>query len=120
MPDYLLDSDVLIQHLRGHAPTTALLTRLALDGRLGIAAISRTEIIEGMREHERDITLHLLNILKCYQFDAILADLTGEMIHQYRKQSITLDKPAALRRHRGQPGLFLPHCPRQQELIIGI
>jgi predicted nucleic acid-binding protein len=53
MSNYLLDSDVLIQHLRGHGATTALLARLAEGGQLGVAAISRTEVLAGMRDHER-------------------------------------------------------------------
>ena len=54
MPDYLLDSCVLIRHLRHHHPTTALMMSLAIDGQLGVATISRTEVIEGMRDHERN------------------------------------------------------------------
>ena len=50
LSEYLLDSDVLIQHLRGHGATTDLLTRSTLNGPLGIAAICRTEVIAGMRD----------------------------------------------------------------------
>ena len=42
MSDYRLAANVRIQHRRGHRPTTDLLTDLALDSHLGIAAISRT------------------------------------------------------------------------------
>jgi predicted nucleic acid-binding protein len=96
MPEYLLDSCVLIQHLRGHNPTTVLLSELSLTGQLGIAAISRTEIIEGMRDHEREATLQFLDALTCYTFDATIADQTGELIRQYRAQGITLSKPDAM------------------------
>ncbi len=44
MADYLLDSNVLIRH----QPTTRLLATLVLDGQVGLATISRTELIEGM------------------------------------------------------------------------
>ena len=96
MPEYLVDSCVLIAHLRGHPSTTELLTRLALEGHLGIAAISRTEVIAGMREHERERTLSFLNALLCYPLDAALADLTGDYVRHYRTQGITLDIPDAM------------------------
>lgn len=96
MPEYLLDSCVLIQHLRGHKPTSTLLAKLALEGQLGIAAISRTEVIEGMRDHEQEVTLRFLDALTCYAFDAPIADQTGQLIRQYRAQGITLNKPDAM------------------------
>ena len=96
MPDYLLDSCVLIRHLRGHRPTTDLLAALVLEGWVGIATISRTEIIEGMREHEREVTMRLLDSLLSHPLDAAIADLTGEYIRRYRAKGITLDKPDAI------------------------
>ncbi len=96
MPDYLLDSNVLIQHLRGHAPTTTLLTRLALDGQLGLAAISRTEVLAGMRPHERETTLQFLDALACYPLGIAAADLAGDLVRRYRRQGVTLDIPDAL------------------------
>ena len=96
MPNYLLDSCVLIRHLRRHKPTTDLLGALVLEGQVGIAAISRTEIIEGMREHEREATMRLLDSLSSYSLNVAIADLAGEYIRRYRAQGITLDKPDAI------------------------
>ena len=96
MPDYLLDSCVLIRHLRRHKPTTDLVSALILEGQVGIAAISRTEIIEGMREHEREATMRLLDSLPAYPLDVAIADMAGEYIRRYRAQGITLDKPDAI------------------------
>ena len=96
MPDYLLDSCVLVRHLRRHQPTTDLLSTLVLEGEVGIATISRTEIIEGMREHEREATMRLLDSLRSYPLDVATADLAGEYIRRYRAQGITLDKPDAI------------------------
>ncbi len=96
MADYLLDSNVLIQHLRGHQPTTALLARLALEGQLGIAAISRAEVLAGMRERECGATLRFLNALACYAVDMHVADLAGEWLRRYRQQGVTLDIADAL------------------------
>jgi predicted nucleic acid-binding protein len=96
MPDYLLDSCVLIRHLRRHQPSTDLMAALALQGQVGIATISRTEIIEGMREHERPNTLRLLNSLLSFPLDTAIADLAGEYIRHFRERGITLDKPDAI------------------------
>ena len=96
MPDHLLDSCVLIRHLRRHKPTTDLVSALILEGQVGIATISRTEIIEGMREHEREATMRLLDSLPAYPLDVSIADMAGEYIRRYRAQGITLDKPDAI------------------------
>lgn len=96
MPDYLLDSCVLIRHLRRHQPSTDLMAALALQGQVGIATISRIEIIEGMREHERPNTLRLLNSLLSFPLDTAIADLAGEYIRHFRERGITLDKPDAI------------------------
>jgi predicted nucleic acid-binding protein len=96
VPDYLLDSCVLVRHLRRHQPTTDLVSTLVLEGKVSIATISRTEIIEGMREHEREATMRLLDSLPAYPLDVSIADLAGEYIRRYRAQGITLDKPDAI------------------------
>ena len=96
MSDYLLDSCVLIRHLRRHQPTTDLVSALVLEGQVGIATISRTEIIEGMRKHEREATMRLLDSLPAYPLDVAIADMAGEYIRRYRAQGITLDKPDAI------------------------
>jgi predicted nucleic acid-binding protein len=96
VPDYLLDSCVLVRHLRRHKPTTDLVSALVLEGQVGIATISRTEIIEGMREHEREATMRLLDSLPAYPLDVATADMAGEYIRRYRAQGITLDKPDAI------------------------
>ncbi|MGC9349767.1 MAG: type II toxin-antitoxin system VapC family toxin [Anaerolineae bacterium] len=96
MPEYLLESNVLIQHLRGHEPTTDLLTRLALDGQLGLAAISRTEVLAGMRDYEAESTLAFLDALACYALDVATADRAGELIREFRRRGVTLDVPDAM------------------------
>jgi len=96
MSEYLLDSNVLIQHLRGHGATTDLLARSALNGPLGIAAICRTEVIAGMRENERAATLRFLDALACYPLDASVADRAGELIRHSRGRGITIDVPDAI------------------------
>ncbi len=96
MPDYLLDSNVLIRHLRRHQSTTDLLAALILEGEVGIATITRTEIIEGMREREREKTLRLLDSMIAYSLTAEIADRAGDTIRRYREQGVILSKPDAI------------------------
>ncbi len=96
MPDFLVDSCVLIRHLRRHLPTTELLATLVLEGQVGIATITRTETIEDMRDHEREATLRLLDSMLAYSLDSAIADLAGEYVRRYRSQGVTLDEPDAI------------------------
>jgi predicted nucleic acid-binding protein len=61
-----------------------------------VATISRIEIIEGVRDHEREGTLRLLDALISYALDTAIADLSSEFIRRYRAQGVTLDKPEAI------------------------
>lgn len=96
MPDYLLDTNILIRHLRRHQPTTDLMAALTLNGEVGISTITRIEMIQGMREHERTKTLELLNSLTPYDLDSAIADLSGEYIRHYQTQGMTLAIPDAV------------------------
>ena len=96
MPNYLLDSCVLIRQLRNYPPTVRLMESLVLDGNLSIATITRTEIVEGMRDHEREKTMRLLNSLPAHPLDSAVADLAGEYIRRFRQRGTVLDKPDAI------------------------
>ncbi|BDG60386.1 type II toxin-antitoxin system VapC family toxin [Caldinitratiruptor microaerophilus] len=62
-PAYLLDTDVIIWHLRGRPQTTALLQTLLSDGPLGCSALSLAEVLAGARQHELARTEALLDSL---------------------------------------------------------
>ena len=96
MSEYLLDTNVLIQHLRGHGSTTQLLLRLAASGQLAVATITRTEVLSGMRDHERPATMAFLDALVCYPLGRAVADRAGDLVRVYRRQGVTLDVPDAI------------------------
>jgi len=80
----LVDSSVLIEHLRGYAPATDLLLRLVQQGdELWSVTPVRTEIIAGMRPGEETATRALLDELRWLEVDADLADHAGEMARGY-------------------------------------
>lgn len=96
MADFLLDSDVVIWHLRGRPAVVELVLSLVRRGRIGLSAISRAEVLLGMRESERDLTLPFLDSCDTLPVTAATADRAGEMIRGFRTQGVTLSLPDAL------------------------
>jgi len=94
--DYLLDSNILILHLRERPEITALLTRWGKEGTLYISVATRTEIVAGMRPHEEERTLELLDSLENLPVDEAIADRAGRLIYQYARQGIQLSFADAL------------------------
>jgi predicted nucleic acid-binding protein len=96
MPDYLIDTGPLIRHLRNQRDAVVLLDELAQRGRLYMSVISRTEILQGMREDQRAITLELFAALVNVPVDEAIADLAGTYLLRYRQMGQTLHIPDAL------------------------
>jgi len=93
---YLLDSGVLIRHLRGQRDAVRLLRALGKRERLAVASITRLEVHVGMREHERYRTQKLLSRFVTYELDGVIADRAGDYIREYRRQGFTLSVPDAI------------------------
>jgi predicted nucleic acid-binding protein len=83
---YLVDSDVLIEHLRGEAEAADWLRRARLDtGPLSISAVTITEIAGGMRSSERSQVWQLLGSLRVEPVTEIVARRAGELMRTYRR-----------------------------------
>lgn len=82
----LVDSDVLIAHLRGLPTAEAWLsaTRRA-SGPLAVSAVTLTEISGGMRSAERSAVWRLLATLRVQDVDELVARRAGELMRQYRR-----------------------------------
>ena len=96
---YLLDSDVLIWHLRGHEPTVRLLRELAQERReeegegvspLGCSVISVFEVRVGMRPEEEEATERLLSVLERYVVDESIAERAADYYRSFARQGIML------------------------------
>ncbi len=87
---YLLDSGLLIRHLRGRPEAVRLLRDLGKRERLAIASVSRLEIHAGMQEQERYATQKLLARFMTYDMDSDIAERAGDYIREYRGQGVTL------------------------------
>jgi predicted nucleic acid-binding protein len=96
MADALLDSDVVVWHLRGNAAVVELVLALARRGRIGLSAVTRAEVLLGMREPERKLTLLFLDSCETLPVTAATADRAGEIFREFRSQGITLALPDLL------------------------
>jgi len=96
MGNFLLDTGLIIRHLRGQQQAVQLLRSLAKTGRLGIASITRLEIHAGMHPDERFATSKLLSRFLMYELDKATADHAGELIYQARAQQVSLTVPDAI------------------------
>jgi len=100
---YLLDSDVLIDYLRGKQDAVELVDGLAgvqLEVEkaqlLACSSLTITEIYAGMRSHEKARTDAIIGALICLPPTLEIAKLAGTYIHNYRTQGITLTPIDAL------------------------
>jgi toxin FitB len=107
MSDYLLDSGILIRHLRKYKGYPALLDELAEQGTLFISTMTRFEILRGMKERERNDTANTLEALESLPIDNAVADLAGELVRTWRSRGVTLGDAdvliAASAIHHGLP-----------------
>jgi len=94
--DVVLDSDIVIWHLRGREAIVHHVLALADEHRLGISAITRTEVIAGMRDAERGATLGFLDACELLPVTAAVADRAGEAIRVLSARGITRHVPDAL------------------------
>jgi len=91
MANYLLDSVIIIDCLRGRKEAVDFLTKIASDGStVGCCAINIAEVYAGMRENEREVTKRFLDSLEYYEATRNIAEQAGEYKRQYAEKGITL------------------------------
>jgi predicted nucleic acid-binding protein len=96
MSDYLLDSGILIRHLRDYSGYPDLLDDLTDEGVIYISAMTRLEVVRGMKERELQKTWDLLELLETIPVTSEIADLAGNMCREWRTRGITLGSEDAL------------------------
>ncbi len=82
MVRYVLDSTVLIDHLRGHEPATEWLT--ALEAVPLCSEVSRTEVLVGVRADERGAVETLFRAIDWVPVDEAVARRAGELGQRFR------------------------------------
>jgi hypothetical protein len=79
----ILDTTVLIDHLRDDPAANAWLQQLPAVPLC--SEVSRTEVIRGLRSHERSKAERLFLALKWAPLDEAIARIAGDLGRQYRR-----------------------------------
>lgn len=86
LKSFLVDSDVLIDHLREDRRSLHFLgAEIEKESLLFVSVISRTEILAGMRKGEEDIVKTLFQLMRPIDVDAAIADRAGEYLRKFGK-----------------------------------
>jgi len=81
----LVDSDVLIAHLRGIEPARDWLIGARTQGPLAISVVSIAELVGGMRSAERREVWRLLTSFRVEPATEVIARRAGELMRRYRR-----------------------------------
>ncbi|MDR1189207.1 MAG: type II toxin-antitoxin system VapC family toxin [Bifidobacteriaceae bacterium] len=81
----LVDTDVLINHLRGHAATGNWLEHARTQGPLEITVVTVAELIGGMRSVERQGVWRLLSAFQAVGVSELAARRAGGFMHTHRR-----------------------------------
>lgn len=91
MAKYLLDTTVLIEHLRGQQKVTDMIIRLARQGNeLGVCCINIAELYAGLSDKERTKAEKLTDSLNYYETSKDIAKMAGCYRFDFVRKGITL------------------------------
>jgi predicted nucleic acid-binding protein len=91
MKNILLDTDILINFLRGREKTRAFLSSLSDEATLYCSVITVAEIFAGMKEQERKKTEELLDSLNMIEVTKQIAEKAGSYKNRIKSQILELD-----------------------------
>ena len=88
----LVDTSVLIDHLRGDAAAREALRGAVADGeRLAASVLTRVEVLAGMRASEEPATRRLLGSLDWIEVDNGLAERAGALANRFLRSHPGID-----------------------------
>ena len=93
MSKFLLDSDVIIWHLRGRKEVTEVLRDLQRFGLPACSALSVLEIQLGVKKGEEEKTNRFLESLRIFDVDMEIASKAAQLIRRSKARGVTLDLP---------------------------
>lgn len=91
MNNILLDTDILIDFLRGREKAREFLSSLVDEAALYCSVITIAEIFAGMREQERKKTEDFLNSFNIIELTKEIAERGGTYKNRIKKQTLELD-----------------------------
>jgi tRNA(fMet)-specific endonuclease VapC len=96
MSRFLLDSDVIIWHLRGRHEVTEMLRNLHDFSLPGCSAVSVFEVQMGVKRGEEEATHRFLKALKIFDVNWEVADRSAQLVREYKSKGRTLGVADAL------------------------
>jgi hypothetical protein len=96
MTRFLLDSDIIIWHLRGKPEVTEMLRDLQSSGLPAFSALSVLEVQLGVKKGEEEKTDRFLSSLRIFDVHREIATRAARLIREYKSKGITLDLPDAV------------------------
>lgn len=96
MANYLLDTGIVIRHLRGQRRIVQLLRGFGALGRLSIATVTRLEVHAGMSPEEQYATQKLLSRFLTLDMDRDIADRAGDQVRENSLRGRVLSIPDAI------------------------
>ncbi|MGH7869240.1 MAG: type II toxin-antitoxin system VapC family toxin [Candidatus Dormibacteraceae bacterium] len=87
----VIDTSILIDHLRGDDRAHRLLERLRAKHVLVGSVLTRVEVIGGMRHLEQRQTFQLLSTIEWIVVDQAIADRAGELARRYIRSHPGID-----------------------------
>lgn len=97
MAKYLLDTTVLIDHLRGRRDVANLIISLARDGHLlGVCCINVAELFAGLSSHDQTRAIHLIDRLEYLDVSRDAAKEAGRLRFDCARRGVTLTTADAL------------------------
>lgn len=77
--NFVIDTSVLIDILRGEAQAASVLREARLAGALHASDVTRLEVLAGMRAPEEQVTRRLLSVLEWHPLDEAVTELAGDL-----------------------------------------
>jgi len=96
MGKFLLDSDVIIWHLRGRKEITEILRDIQRFGLPGCSALTVLEVQLGVKRGEEEGTERFLRSLKIFDVHIEIAMKAAQIIREYKAKGVILDLPDAI------------------------
>lgn len=75
----LVDTCVIVDFLRGHEPSRAVLEVARTKGALHASEVTRVEVLAGMRPREEDATRAFLAAFRWHAVDEVIAEEAGKL-----------------------------------------
>ena len=85
MTGILIDTDVLIEYLRGNEKVVSKVAALYKnEQRLCYSPVTRAEIVVGLRKGEEEITMRLFGLMDCLTISEDAGQKAGEYMKRFR------------------------------------